>query len=151
MRERREGKDKKKKREKNGTFSLRLSPHFQNLTRQRLELDADREPALQLGQLPDDELVRLALNSLPSQLALGRGHVIEARVHRWLHAVSALPGGCTPLPIDRRHQPDPLHHPNLFVVGDYLFDSTLNGVLDSAEHVSGWLSDLINAGPGVLL
>ena len=107
--------------------------------------------ALQLGQLPDDELVRLALNSLPSQLALGRGHVIEARVHRWLHAVSALPGGCTPLPIDRRHQPDPLHHPNLFVVGDYLFDSTLNGVLDSAEHVSGWLSDLINAGPGVLL
>lgn len=50
MRERREGKDKKKEREKNGTFSLRLSPHFQNLTRQRLELDADREPALQLGQ-----------------------------------------------------------------------------------------------------
>jgi hypothetical protein len=25
-------------------------------------------------------------------------------------------------------------------VGDYLYDSTLNGVLDSAEHVAGWLA-----------
>jgi len=26
------------------------------------------------------------------------------------------------------------------VVGDYLYDSTLNGVLDSAEHVAGWVA-----------
>ena len=31
-------------------------------------------------------------------------------------------------------------NPHLFVVGDYLYDSTLNGVLDSAEHVAGWLA-----------
>jgi hypothetical protein len=27
-------------------------------------------------------------------------------------------------------------------VGDYLFDSTLNGVLDSATHVADWLAML---------
>jgi hypothetical protein len=26
------------------------------------------------------------------------------------------------------------------VVGDYLFDSTLNGVLDSADYVAEWLT-----------
>jgi hypothetical protein len=29
-------------------------------------------------------------------------------------------------------------------VGDYLFDSTLNGVLDSADYVAGWLATLMN-------
>ena len=33
---------------------------------------------------------------------------------------------------DSRHVPDPEENPRLLVVGDYLFDSTLNGVLDSA-------------------
>ena len=28
------------------------------------------------------------------------------------------------------------HYPGLYVVGDYLFDSTLNGVLDSADFVT---------------
>ena len=28
----------------------------------------------------------------------------------------------------------------MFVVGDYLFDSTLNGVLDSADYVADWLA-----------
>ena len=57
----------------------------------------------------------------------------EARVHRWTGAVSSLPGGWRPPGIDRRHQPDPTGHPFVFVVGDYLYDSTLNGVLDSAD------------------
>jgi hypothetical protein len=65
--------------------------------------------------------------------------VLEARVHRWTGAVSALPGGWARLPADRRHRPSPAH-PNLFVVGDYLYDSTLNGVLDSAEYVAGWVA-----------
>ena len=30
------------------------------------------------------------------------------------------------------HQPEPREHPGLVMVGDYLFDSTLNGVLRSA-------------------
>ena len=33
---------------------------------------------------------------------------------------------------ESRHYPDVAGHPDLYVVGDYLFDSTLNGVLDSA-------------------
>ncbi len=35
-----------------------------------------------------------------------------------------------------------MEHPNLFLVGDYLYDSTLNGVLDSAEYVSDWIAAL---------
>jgi SAM-dependent methyltransferase len=31
------------------------------------------------------------------------------------------------------HRPEPKDHPGLVVVGDYLFDSTLNGLLDSSD------------------
>jgi hypothetical protein len=37
--------------------------------------------------------------------------------------------------------------PDLFVVGDYLFDSTLNGVLDSADYVASWLAALMTEHP----
>ncbi len=96
------------------------------------------EAALAMAGWTDDALVAAALDALPAELAHFRQSVVEARVHRWTGAVSGLPGGWTPLPLDRRHRPAPAH-PNLFLVGDYLFDSTLNGVLDSAEHVAGWL------------
>ena len=36
-------------------------------------------------------------------------------------------------------------HPGLFVCGDYLFDSTLNGVLDSAEFAVDKLTDAVDA------
>lgn len=88
----------------------------------------------------DAALVAAALESLPPWLGDARPHLRETRVHRWVGAVSALPGGWHPPGIDRRHQPAPTTHPHLFVVGDYLYDSTLNGVLDSAEHVAGWLA-----------
>jgi protoporphyrinogen oxidase len=88
----------------------------------------------------DDALVAAAIDSLPAWLGDARPHLLEARVHRWTGAVSALPGGWRSPGIDRRHQPDPAGHPHLLVVGDYLYDSTLNGVLDSAEHVAGWLA-----------
>jgi hypothetical protein len=88
----------------------------------------------------DDALVAAMLDSLPAWLGDARPHLLEARVHRWTGAVSALPGGWRSPGIDRRHQPDPAGHPHLLVVGDYLYDSTLNGVLDSADHVAGWLA-----------
>jgi hypothetical protein len=100
------------------------------------------DAAVELGRLADEDLVAAALDSLPDFLAHGRRHVLEGRVHRWPGAVSAMPGGPVRLPIDRCHQPEPVEHPGLFLVGDYLFDSTLNGVLDSAEHVAGWITDL---------
>jgi protoporphyrinogen oxidase len=88
----------------------------------------------------DDVLVAAAIESLPEWLGDARRHLRETRVHRWIGAVSGLPGGWMPPPIDCRHQPSPAAHPRLFVVGDYLFDSTLNGVLDSAQHIAGWLA-----------
>ncbi len=96
-----------------------------------------------MNHLTDDELVHAALGALPEDLAAGRFLVEESRVHRWIGAVSALPGGLNPRTLDRRHRPDPAGHPHLFVVGDYLFDSTLNGVLDSAEYVAHWLVALM--------
>lgn len=96
--------------------------------------------ALEKSSLSDEALIREALDSLPPMLAHGRRHFLEARIHRWTGAVSALPGGLVAKKLDRRHQPEPIEHPGLFVVGDYLFDSTLNGVLDSAQYVAGWLA-----------
>jgi protoporphyrinogen oxidase len=98
--------------------------------------------AEKMAALPDEEIVAQVLDALPPGLEDAVRHVIEARVHRWTAAVSALPGGWPPRPVDERHRPDPAAHPHLFVVGDYLFDSTINGVLDSATHVAGWLAAL---------
>ena len=104
------------------------------------------EAAAALADRTDDELVASALDTLPAAFAAVRGQVLEARVHRWTAAVSGLPGGWQPLSVDHRHRPAGATHPGLFVVGDYLYDSTINGVLDSAEHVAGWLAaDLIDA------
>lgn len=98
------------------------------------------EAALEMSQWEDARLIDSALASLPDALADGRRHFREGRVHRWINAVNAMPGGRTQRSLDRRHQPEPIEHPNLFVVGDYMFDSTLNGVLDSADYVSEWLA-----------
>lgn len=93
-----------------------------------------------MSRLTNEDLVAAALDSLPNFLAHGRRHFVEAHVHRWVGAVNAMPGGAVPLSLDRRHCPEPVEHPNLFLVGDYLFDSTLNGVLDSAEYVAKWIA-----------
>ena len=104
------------------------------------------EAAAAMAGESDATLVAAAIGALPQCLGIGSRQVLEARVHRWVGAVSAAPGGWKPLPVDRRHRPSPAH-PNLFVVGDYLFDSTLNGVLDSADHVAGWLAATLAGSP----
>ena len=106
------------------------------------------DAAVEMSRRDDDELAEAALDSLPGFLAAGRRHALESRVHRWTGAVSGMPGGPAPLPLDRRHRPEPVEYPGLFLVGDYLFDSTLNGVLDSAEHVAGWIADVAAARHG---
>jgi monoamine oxidase len=100
------------------------------------------EAALEMSRLGDDAVLAEALDSLPACLGEPRERFLEGRVHRWVGAVSGMPGGLVPMPLDRRHQPEPVEHAGLFLVGDYLFDATLNGVLDSAEHVAGWIADL---------
>jgi protoporphyrinogen oxidase len=96
--------------------------------------------AEEMSLLSDEELFTAALDSLPSFMSRHRDQLLEGKVHRWIAAVNAMPGGVSPKNLDSRHQPDPVNHPNLFFVGDYMFDSTLNGVLDSAEYVAAWLA-----------
>jgi monoamine oxidase len=108
------------------------------------------EAAVRWSERNDEAIIQAALDALPTWLGEpARQHLLEARVHRWIGAVSALPGGWQPLPLDRRHQPEPSEHPTLFTVGDYLFDSTLNGVHDSAEYVADWLATLMRERPGL--
>jgi monoamine oxidase len=101
------------------------------------------EAAVTLGNRAEAELVEAVLDALPRPLRHGRGLFREARVHRWLGSVNGLPGGRPMHEPDSRHVPEPAQHPWLFVVGDYLFDSTLNGVLDSADVVSEWIAEEI--------
>jgi len=96
--------------------------------------------AIELNALTDEQLIQVALRTLPRDEELARELQLEGRVHRWIGGVSAMPGGEHPTRLDLRHQPEPVDHSGLFVVGDYLFDSTLNGVLDSAACVAGWLA-----------
>lgn len=97
------------------------------------------EAAATMAGLSDDAITAAAIDALPPPLDGCRGRILEARVHRWIGAVSAVPGGWQPLPVAARHRPSPAHA-NLFVVGDYLYDSTLNGALDSAAYVAGWVT-----------
>ena len=89
--------------------------------------------ALAFANLSDRELIEAALKSLPASLGNARAHFIEGKIHRWLSSVNALPGGLPVRDVMTNHQPEPTQHPGLVVVGDYLFDSTLNGLLDSSD------------------
>jgi protoporphyrinogen oxidase len=92
----------------------------------------------------DEQLIRRVLDSLPSFLQRGRELFVEGQVHRWIDSVNGMPGGSPVLDMDRRHVPEPAR-PNLFAVGDYLFDSTINGVLDSADYVAECLIEAIES------
>ena len=100
------------------------------------------DAAMIAGNHADEHLVRMALDSLPSFLQHGRELFVEGQVHRWIGSVNGMPGGSPVLDMESRHIPQPAQ-PNLFVVGDYLFDSTLNGVLDSADFVAECLAEMI--------
>ena len=89
--------------------------------------------ALAFANLSDQELIDAALKSLPASLGDARAHFMEGKIHRWLSSVNAMPGGMPARDVMTNHRPDPKQHPGLVVVGDYLFDSTLNGLLDSSD------------------
>ncbi|MDP3547135.1 MAG: FAD-dependent oxidoreductase, partial [Phreatobacter sp.] len=92
--------------------------------------------ALALSNLPDDQLVAMALDSLPQDLiATAKKQVMDAKVQRWVGTISGLPGAHPAPELRERHQPDGKVLPNLYLVGDYLFDSTVNGAYDSANFV----------------
>ena len=89
--------------------------------------------ALAFANLSDQELIDAALKSLPASFGNARAHFMEGKIHRWLSSVNALPGGMPARDVMTNHRPEPKQHPGLVVVGDYLFDSTLNGLLDSSD------------------
>lgn len=94
--------------------------------------------ALTLNNLDERLLIERAIESLPAELSEeAREHFIEGKVHRWMAAVSAQPGGQPARAPRLAHWPEPAQHPGIFIVGDYLFDSTLNGVFDSANFATG--------------
>jgi len=99
--------------------------------------------ALTLVNLDDRTLVNRAIESLPDGLyEEAHEHFIEGKVHRWAAAVNALPGGCPVRDTRAAHLPEAKEHPGIFVVGDYLFDSTLNGVFDSANLATDLLPSM---------
>ncbi len=89
--------------------------------------------ALAFANLSDEQLIDAALKSLPASLGDARAHFMEGKTHRWLSSVNAIPGGLPARDVMTNHRPEPKQHPGLVVVGDYLFDSTLNGLLDSSD------------------
>ena len=75
----------------------------------------------------------MCLDALPAQLAHGKELLLDRRIHRWMASVNAIPGGSPVRSRAINHSPDHVRLPGLVMVGDYMFDSTLNGVLDSAD------------------
>jgi monoamine oxidase len=102
------------------------------------------DAAMNAANLEDEDLIEMALESLPTFMARGRELFVEGKVHRWIGSVNGRPGGVPVMDMETRHLPE-RDQPNLMVVGDYLFDSTLNGVLDSAEFVAEMLGAAIEA------
>lgn len=102
------------------------------------------DPAMNASNHSDAALIDKVLDSLPMSLQHGWELFLEGQVYRWIGEVNGLPGGAPALDMDARHIPEPTQ-PNLFVVGDYLFDSTLNGVMDSADYVAECLAEEIDA------
>ena len=89
--------------------------------------------ALAFANLTDQQLIDAALKSLPASLGDVFAHFVEGKIHRWLSSVNALPGGLPARNVLVNHRPEPKQHSGIVVVGDYLFDSTLNGLLDSSD------------------
>lgn len=89
--------------------------------------------ALAYVNLRDDQLFDAAMKSLPKSFGDARAHFKEGKVHRWLSSVNAIPGGLPTRDVLTNHRPEPREHAGIVVVGDYLFDSTLNGLFDSSD------------------
>jgi monoamine oxidase/SAM-dependent methyltransferase len=89
--------------------------------------------ALSLANVSDERIERLCLDALPPQLSQAYDLLLDRRVHRWMASVNALPGGLRTRRRAVNHRPEPRKLPGILMVGDYMFDATLNGVLDSAD------------------
>jgi hypothetical protein len=100
--------------------------------------------ALALANVSDQRIEQMCLDALPPQLAHGKELLLDRRIHRWMASVNPVPGGAPARSRAINHCPDPVRLPGLMMVGDYMFDATLNGVLDSADAATDLiLSDVL--------
>ena len=100
--------------------------------------------ALALANVSDQRIEQMCLDALPPQLAHGKDLLLDRRIHRWMASVNAIPGGSPARSRAINHRPDPERLPGFLMVGDYMFDATLNGVLDSADAATDLiLSDVL--------
>jgi monoamine oxidase len=100
--------------------------------------------AAALSLRPDDEIVAAVLGAMPKALARADRLLVRACVDRWsgVSGVSGLPGGVPLRPLEQRHSPDP-RWPQLQLVGDYLYDSTLCGALDAVLYAVTRLAERV--------
>jgi hypothetical protein len=104
--------------------------------------------AARQSEADDEVLGARAIDTLPAALRLAATRSLrELRVHRWVGSLSAQPGGRPLRSGPSAHQPEPRSHPGVVFVGDYLVDSTLNGVLQSARIAARLVQTLRTAGP----
>jgi monoamine oxidase len=102
--------------------------------------------ALAMMNVEQATVVQHVVDTLPGRLRQQANELlVESRIHRWCGGVSGLPGGLPTADPRIAHEPDANRLPGLFVVGDYLFDSTLNGVYRSADLASTLLSAQLTA------
>jgi hypothetical protein len=81
-----------------------------------------------------DDIIDYVIYSLPTSMrSLAEEHFEDGQVDRYVGSINAQPGGWPAEELRGEHQPDPDMHPGVFLVGDYFFDSTLNGTLMSAN------------------
>lgn len=106
-------------------------------------------PALACASKPDPEIAAAVLGAMPPAAPAREDLLVRTRVDRWTGAagVSALPGGVPLRPLRQRHCPDP-RWPGLLFVGDYLYDATLCGALDSVQYGVSRLGELLADGAG---
>jgi monoamine oxidase/SAM-dependent methyltransferase len=89
--------------------------------------------ALAYVNLDDKAIADVAMKTLPAAFGKAQDHLLEVKVHRWISSVNTIPGGAPVRDALTNHLPEPKENAGVVVVGDYLFDSTLNGLFDSAD------------------
>ncbi|MBM4192404.1 MAG: methyltransferase domain-containing protein [Gammaproteobacteria bacterium] len=92
--------------------------------------------ALAYEGVADRDLAQRCVESLPKCMGDGMARMLEVKVHHWAAAVSGLPGGNPVHDLRTKHQPTRGRFPSVYLCGDYLADTTVNGALDSADFAT---------------
>ncbi len=101
---------------------------------------------LQCSHNQDDRtIIQALLDRLPAFMREHAGDVVEAQVDRYAGSLNAQPGGYPAPELRGMHQPEPKEHPGIFLIGDYLMDSTVNACLMSANTAVDLLVEHVGA------